>query len=98
MSIWRALICEEFKVTCTIQMRRFDTLVPALAENRGDAVIASIAVTPEMRKRSISAIPYYRTPARFVARREAAIDDAAAGTARRQEGRGGRAAPRMRPI
>ena len=39
------MICEELKITCTMQMRRFDTLVPALNENRGEAVIASIAVT-----------------------------------------------------
>src|SRR5687768_4492526 len=36
------LICEEIKVSCTVQMRRFDTLLPSLAANRGDAVIASI--------------------------------------------------------
>src|SRR5437868_12614607 len=39
------LICEELKVQCTIQLRRFDTLLQALAENRADAVIASLAVT-----------------------------------------------------
>ena len=37
------MICEEIKVQCTIQMRRFDTLLDALAANQGDAVIASIA-------------------------------------------------------
>src|SRR4051812_32972939 len=31
------LICEELKVQCTVQMRRFDTLLTSLAENRGDA-------------------------------------------------------------
>ncbi len=40
------MICEELKVTCTVQMRRFDTLFDALNENRGDAAIASIAVSP----------------------------------------------------
>src|SRR6478609_8022210 len=43
------LICEELKLQCTIQLRRFDTLLQALAENRADAVIASLAVTPETR-------------------------------------------------
>src|SRR4051794_32267000 len=45
------LLCEEIKVTCTIQMRRFETLLDAISSNRGDAVIASLAVTPELRKR-----------------------------------------------
>jgi polar amino acid transport system substrate-binding protein len=61
------LICEELKVTCTIQMRRFDTLVPSLNENRGEAVIASIAANSETRKVMDFTDPYYRVPARFVA-------------------------------
>ncbi len=69
------LICEEIKVACTVQMRRFDTLVAALNSNNGDAVIASIAATPDMRKRVDFSDPYYRTPARFVSRRDTAIDD-----------------------
>jgi polar amino acid transport system substrate-binding protein len=67
------MICEEIKVQCTIQMRRFDTLLNALAGNQGDAVIASIAATPETRKRVDFSDPYYRTPARFVAKRETPI-------------------------
>jgi polar amino acid transport system substrate-binding protein len=42
-------LCEEIKVTCTIQMRRFETLLDAIASNRGDAIIASLAVTPQLR-------------------------------------------------
>src|SRR5918995_378542 len=68
-------MCEELKVNCTIQMRRFDTLVDALAENRGDAVIASLAVTSEARRRIDFTDPYYRSPARFVARRDSSIED-----------------------
>jgi polar amino acid transport system substrate-binding protein len=69
------LICDEIKVACTVQMRRFDTLVGALNSNNGDAVIASIAETPEMRRQVDFSDPYYRTPARFVARRDVEIDD-----------------------
>src|SRR4051812_809401 len=29
-------ICEELKIACTIQLRRFDTLLQALGENRAD--------------------------------------------------------------
>src|SRR6266853_1896138 len=43
------LLCEELKVGCTIQMRRFETLLGSLNENRGDAVIASLAATTEAR-------------------------------------------------
>ncbi len=69
------LICEELKVACTVQMRRFDTLIGALNSNNGDAIIASIAATPEMRTRVDFSDPYYRTTARFVARRDSTIED-----------------------
>jgi polar amino acid transport system substrate-binding protein len=68
-------ICEEIKVNCTIQMRRFDTLLDALSSNGGDAIIASLAVTPDMRRRVDFSDPYYRTPARFVSRKDVEIDD-----------------------
>jgi|SRR5579862_2334908 polar amino acid transport system substrate-binding protein len=68
-------ICEEIKVQCTVQMRRFDTLIDALNANQGDAVIASLAETPEMRRRVDFTDPYYRTPARFVSRKDSGIDD-----------------------
>jgi len=67
------MICDEIKVTCTIQMRRFETLLDAIASNRGDAIIASLAVTPQMRARVDFSDPYYRAPARFVSRRDAVM-------------------------
>jgi len=69
------MICEELKIACTVQMRRFDTLLPSLGDNRGDAVMASIAVTPETRKLADFSDPYYRTPGRFAARRNSPIND-----------------------
>jgi polar amino acid transport system substrate-binding protein len=69
------LICDEIKVPCTIQSRPFDSLFDALNENRGDAVIASIAENAETRKRADFTDPYYRTPARFVARADSPIKD-----------------------
>jgi polar amino acid transport system substrate-binding protein len=64
------MICEELKIACSIQMRRFDTLLASLNDNRGDAVIASIAVMPETRAVADFSDPYYRTAARFVGRRD----------------------------
>jgi polar amino acid transport system substrate-binding protein len=70
-------LCEELRVACTVQMRRFDTLVDALASNQGDAIIASVAPTPDTRARMEFTDPYYRSPARFVARRDSAISEIA---------------------
>ena len=69
------LICDELKLTCTIQMRRFETMVNTLNSNQADAAIASVAVAPDMRIKVDFTDPYYRTPARFVARRDSAIDE-----------------------
>ena len=69
------MMCEELKLACTIQMRRFETLIPALNANQGDAAIASIAATAEMRVRVDFSDSYYRTPARFVTRRDSPIED-----------------------
>jgi polar amino acid transport system substrate-binding protein len=68
-------LCDEIKVACTIQARRFELLLDALDDNRGDAVIASIAITPATRRRADFTDPYYRTPARFVARVDSPIGD-----------------------
>src|SRR3984885_15232943 len=68
-------LCEEIKVTCTIQMCRFETLLDAITSNRGDAIIASLAVTPQLRARVDFTDPYYRAPARFVSRRDAVMSE-----------------------
>lgn len=68
-------LCDEIKVACTIQSRPFDSLLDALNDNRGDAVIASIAPSAETRQRADFTDPYYRTPARFVARVDSPIRD-----------------------
>jgi polar amino acid transport system substrate-binding protein len=69
------LICDEIKISCTIQARPFATLLDALNDNRGDAVIASIAPTAETRRRADFTDAYYRNPARFVARTDSPIGD-----------------------
>ncbi|MDB5569194.1 MAG: transporter substrate-binding protein [Hyphomicrobiales bacterium] len=64
-------VCEELKVACTIQARRFDSILDVVARGEADAAIASIAITPATRARVDFTRPYYRTPARFVSRRDA---------------------------
>ena len=68
-------ICDEIKAQCTIQQRRFDTLLAALNANQGDAIIASIAITPQTRQLVDFTDPYYRMPARFVSRKDTDFAD-----------------------
>jgi len=61
-------ICGELEIACTIQARRWDTLIDSLLTGKGDAVVASIAATEAARAQVDFSQPYYQTPARFVAR------------------------------
>ncbi|MDK9696078.1 MAG: transporter substrate-binding domain-containing protein [Siculibacillus sp.] len=62
------LLCAELGAACTIQMRPFDDLANALAEKRGDAIIAGLRVTSAMRARLDTSAAYLTTPGRFVVR------------------------------
>ncbi|HEY8566977.1 MAG TPA: transporter substrate-binding domain-containing protein [Beijerinckiaceae bacterium] len=62
--------CEILSLTCTIQARRFETLLDALAEGRGDLVAAGIPINADLRARFTATAPYFRIPARFAARRD----------------------------
>lgn len=61
-------LCRELKIACTIQVRRWDTLLGALEAGAGDVVIASKKPTDEVRRRALLSVAYYRTPARFIGR------------------------------
>jgi polar amino acid transport system substrate-binding protein len=61
--------CERLALTCTVQVRRFDTLLDALAEKNGDVVAAAIPISAELRQRFTVTAPYFKIPARFAARR-----------------------------
>ena len=65
-------VCKELDIGCTIQSRPWETLADALATGKGDAVIASMASTDALRAQIDFSLPYYKTPARFVVRKNAA--------------------------
>ncbi len=69
-------ICQELGIPCTIQVRRFDVLTEGLDRNAGDAIIASMAITPDIRRRYEVSDRYLETPARFVMRKDTRLDDA----------------------
>jgi polar amino acid transport system substrate-binding protein len=69
-------ICTELQVACTIQARRWDTLVDSLLAGKGDAAIASLAARPQVREKLDFTRPYYRTPARFVTRKDSKLAEA----------------------
>ena len=68
-------LCGELKIACTVQARRWDTILPAVAAGAGDAAVASVAITPANLAVVDFTSPYYRTPARFVAPLAAKVGD-----------------------
>lgn len=62
--------CERLTLTCTIQVRRFDTLLDALADKQGDVVAAAIPLTTGLRDRFGVTSPYFKIPARFAVRKD----------------------------
>lgn len=70
-------VCDELKIACTIQARRWDTLDSALGENKGDALIAALAATPQTREKMDFTAPYFVLPGRFVVRTGKAPSEAA---------------------
>ena len=61
-------VCEKLSITCTVQARRFDTLLDALDTRQGDVVAAAIPLTATLREKFLATRPYFRWPARFAAR------------------------------
>lgn len=69
--------CEKLGWTCTIQARRFDTLLDSLMEGRGDVLAAAINLTPQLKARFAASHLYFRSTARFATTRgnaEAELD------------------------
>jgi polar amino acid transport system substrate-binding protein len=66
-------VCERLAIACTVQARRFDTLLDALNDRQGDVVAAAIPLTPALREKFLATRPYFRWPARFAARTGASL-------------------------
>lgn len=82
-------ICNELEIAakCEIQALPFADMTEALAASQGDAVIAGLAVSPELRSRFTFSRPYLMLPARFARNDKADIKgNSAAALAGKQVG------------
>lgn len=61
-------ICTVLELVCTIRAGAWDKLAADLGNGTGDAIVASLALTPENRDLYDFSERYYTTPARFAAR------------------------------
>ncbi|MEL6202431.1 MAG: transporter substrate-binding domain-containing protein [Pseudomonadota bacterium] len=69
-------ICENLDIAarCEIQAVPWEELEGALEGRRAEAVIAGFDITPEFRERYDLSQPYFRSPARFIARNGSATE------------------------
>jgi ABC-type amino acid transport substrate-binding protein len=62
-------LCDIIDASCQWQTMTFSDLMPALLAGRIDAIMGSVAITAERRKRIAFSSRYYSTPIRFIAER-----------------------------
>ena len=68
-------ICEMLEVECEVRDVDWRDLIPSLDRDEADAAIASMRITAEALDKAEFTSRYYATPARFVARKDAAPGD-----------------------
>jgi|tagenome__1003787_1003787.scaffolds.fasta_scaffold20924786_2 polar amino acid transport system substrate-binding protein len=60
-------VCKAASLDCEIVETAWDGIIPALTSKKIDVIFASMTITPERSKTILFSIPYYNTPAEFIA-------------------------------
>ncbi|MFO1337036.1 MAG: ABC transporter substrate-binding protein [Burkholderiaceae bacterium] len=79
-------LCAEIHASCVFVVQEWDGMIPALQARKFDAVISSMASTPERERVVAFTGKYYNGPARFVARQGSHWDYSPEGLAGRRIG------------
>ncbi len=72
-------LCAEMKRKCVLVEQDWDGMIPALLARKYDAIVASMSITDERKKRVNFSDKYYNTPAKFVAKNGSGLDISKAG-------------------
>lgn len=68
-------LCTKMKVQCIFVAQDWDGMIPALLANKYDAIMASMSITEERKKKVRFSEKYYNPPVRFVIPKNSDITD-----------------------
>jgi len=72
-------LCAQMERKCTMVEQEWDGMIPALLAKKYDAIVASMSITEERKKRVNFTGKYYNTPAKFVAKDGSGLEVSKAG-------------------
>lgn len=67
-------LCAEIGAECELVQQDWDGIIPALLSRKYDAIIASMSITEERKKKVAFTNKYYNTPAKFVRKKGSGIE------------------------
>jgi arginine/ornithine transport system substrate-binding protein len=72
-------LCKEIGAECVLVTQDWDGIIPALLARKYDAIIASMSITEERKKKVAFSEKYYNTPAKFARKKGSRITISKAG-------------------
>ena len=67
-------LCKQMGAECELVQQDWDGIIPALLARKYDAIVASMSITEERKKKVAFSNKYYSTPAKFVRKKGSGIE------------------------